>query len=63
MNGGDMLATAIWSAIPEPRPAHLPVIALLLRAGARPQAHETGVEAVDQLLARCAAGSFERTDD
>jgi hypothetical protein len=54
MHGGTVLGTAIWSAIHEPRPAHVAIIEALLEAGARRESvdYPTGVEQIDRLLAR-----------
>jgi Ankyrin repeats (3 copies) len=52
MYGGNILDTAIWSAINEPRPEHLAVIEELLKAGARlgDGPNLTGTEKIDALL-------------
>lgn len=54
MYGGNVLDTAIWSAINEPRPDHLRIIEELLKAGARPEAggRPTGHEEIDVILHR-----------
>jgi ankyrin repeat protein len=54
MYGGNVLDTAVWSAIHEPRPDHLRIIAELLEAGARleDEKYPTGREDVDLILAR-----------
>lgn len=54
MYGGTALGTAVWSAIHEPRAAHLQIIEALLNAGARLDDVEypTGNEQVDDLLRR-----------
>ena len=54
MYGGTALGMAIWSAVHEPRPAHLEIIDALLEAGARRDAvsYPTGVPPIDLLLAR-----------
>ncbi len=50
--GGNVLDTAVWSAINEPKPKHLAVIEELVKAGARLKTEEypTGHKAVDDLL-------------
>jgi ankyrin repeat protein len=50
--GGNVLDTAVWSAINEPRPHHLQIIEELLKAGARLADEEwpTGHERIDLLL-------------
>jgi len=52
MYGGNVLDTAVWSAINEPRPDHLRIIEELLDAGARLEHEEypTGHEDVDLIL-------------
>ena len=52
MYGGNVLDTAVWSAINEPRPNQLAVIEELLKAGARRETEQypTGHEAIDALL-------------
>ena len=52
MHGGTALGMAVWSAIHEPRPQHLPIITELLRAGAKREAvtRPTGQAALDALL-------------
>lgn len=52
MYGGNVLDTAVWSAINEPRPNHLPIIEELLKAGARLETEEypTGHETIDAML-------------
>jgi hypothetical protein len=59
MYGGTVLGGTVWSAIHEPRPAHVEIIEELLRAGARVDAVEypTGAEAIDRLLEQYGAGS------
>jgi Ankyrin repeats (3 copies) len=61
MYGGTVLGGTIWSAIHEPRPAHVEIIKELLRAGARLDAVEypTGAESVDRVLKQHGAGSDE----
>lgn len=56
-HGGTVLSSTVWSAINEPRPAHLALIETLLSAGADVRAVEspTGHAAVDALLARFGA--------
>jgi hypothetical protein len=51
-HGSTVLGTAVWSAIHEPRPAHLAIIDALLNAGADPQGadYPTGDAAIDALL-------------
>lgn len=62
--GGTVLGTAVWSAINEPRPAHLAIIEALIEAGARLDAagYPTGNERVDEVLRRYGARPQERTD-
>jgi Ankyrin repeats (3 copies) len=50
--GGNVLDTAVWSAINEPRLNHFPIIEELLKAGARLETEEypTGHEAIDAML-------------
>jgi hypothetical protein len=52
--GGTVLGSTIWSAIHEPRPAHLAIIETLLEAGAciEPEDYPSGDPAVDALLRR-----------
>jgi ankyrin repeat protein len=54
MYGGNVLDTAVWSAINEPRLDHLRIIEELLKAGARLEDEEypTGHEHVDAILRR-----------
>jgi ankyrin repeat protein len=54
MYGGNVLDTAVWSAINEPRPDHLRIIEELLKAGARLEDEEcpTGHEHIDAILRR-----------
>jgi hypothetical protein len=54
MYGGNVLDTAVWSAINEPRPNQLPIIEELLQAGARleDERYPTGNERVDAILRR-----------
>lgn len=54
MYGGTALETAVWSAIHEPRPAHVQIIEELLRAGASLNSVEypTGHREVDEILGR-----------
>jgi ankyrin repeat protein len=54
MYGGTVLATAVWSAIHEPRPAHLQIIEELLNAGAcvNDAGYPTGNEQIDAPLRR-----------
>jgi hypothetical protein len=58
MYGGTVLGGTIWSAIHEPRPAHLEVIEELLKAGAGMDAVEypTGAEFIDRVLEQYGAG-------
>jgi ankyrin repeat protein len=51
-HGGTVLGTAVWSAIHEPRPAHLQIIEELLNAGARVDdaGYPTGNEQIDAAL-------------
>ena len=53
-HGGTVLGTAVWSAINEPRPAHLAIIETLLAAGARfdGAGYPTGNGPVDEVLRR-----------
>jgi ankyrin repeat protein len=59
--GGTVLDGTIWSAIHEPRAAHLDIIELLLRAGARLDAvaYPTGAKLIDGVLERYGARSEE----
>ena len=52
MYGGNVLDTAVWSAINEPKPDHLATIEELLNAGARldSEKYPTGHEAIDAIL-------------
>jgi hypothetical protein len=54
MYDGTALGTAVWSAIHEPRPAHLLIIEELLRAGARvaEAGYPSGNDRIDALLRR-----------
>ena len=54
---GNVLDTAVWSAINEPRPNHLRIIEELLKAGARleDEAWPTGHAEVDAILKRYGA--------
>jgi len=54
MHGGNVLDTAVWSAINEPRPHHMQIIEELLQAGARLDDEEwpTGHEQIDAILKR-----------
>jgi ankyrin repeat protein len=54
MYGGNVLDTAVWSAINEPRPDHLPIIDELRKAGARlaDETWPTGHERIDAILKR-----------
>ena len=54
MYGGNVLDTAVWSAINEPRGQQLAVIEQLLQAGARlhDEPYPTGHETVDAILRR-----------
>jgi hypothetical protein len=62
MYGGTVLGGTIWSAIHEPRPAHVEIIEELLKAGARLDAvdYPTGAESIDRVLKQYGAG---RDDD
>lgn len=53
-HGGTVLATAVWSAIHEPRSNHLRIIEMLLAAGARADAVNVpcGDARIDEILAR-----------
>jgi hypothetical protein len=57
MYGGTALGTAVWSAINEPRTAHLIIIEELLAAGARVQesGYPTERDDIDTLLKRYGA--------
>lgn len=57
-HGTTVLGTAVWSAINEPRPGHLPIIEALLEAGAAVAAagYPSGDAEVDRLLERYGAG-------
>jgi len=52
MYGGNVLDTAIWSAINEQRPAHVKIVEELLNAGARPAGERwpTGHKEIDAIL-------------
>jgi hypothetical protein len=52
MYGGNVLDTAVWSAIHEPRPTHREIIEELLKAGARLANEEwpTGHKEIDAIL-------------
>jgi hypothetical protein len=52
MYGGNVLDTAVWSAINEPRPAHVQIVEELLKAGARLVDEEwpTGHKEIDAVL-------------
>ena len=54
MYGGNVVDTAVWSAINEPRPEHLHIIEELLKAGACLEDEEwpTGHEEIDAILRR-----------
>ena len=54
MYGGTVLGTAVWSAVNEPRPDHLPIIDELLTAGARLEdaGYPSGHGPVDAVLRR-----------
>jgi hypothetical protein len=54
VHGTTVLGTAIWSAIHEPKPAHLRIIELLMDAGASPSGVKlpTGHRGVDAILRR-----------
>jgi hypothetical protein len=54
MYGGNVLDTAVWSAINEPKPNHLPAIEELLQAGARleTEKYPTGHSEIDAMLRR-----------
>jgi hypothetical protein len=54
MYGGNVLDTAVWSAINEPRPDHMQIIEELLKAGARLADEEwpTGHNEIDTVLKR-----------
>ena len=60
MYGGTVLATAVWSATHEPRPAHMSIIEELLAAGSRVEeaGYPTGNAAVDAILRRFGAPSL-----
>jgi hypothetical protein len=57
MYGGNVLDTAIWSAINEPRPGQREIVEELLKAGARfrDEKSPTGNEALDAILLRYTA--------
>jgi len=57
-HGATALGTAVWSAIHEPRPAHIPIIKELIRAGAQLDAvgYPTGNGVVDAVLKRYIEG-------
>ena len=52
MYGGNVLDTAVWSAINEPRPNQITIIEELLKAGARLETEEypTGNQTIDAIL-------------
>jgi ankyrin repeat protein len=52
MYGGNVLDTAVWSAINEPRPNHMQIIEELLKAGARlaDEDWSTGHKEIDAIL-------------
>jgi hypothetical protein len=52
MYGGNVLDTAVWSAINEPRPNHMQIIEELLKAGARLADEDwpTGHKEIDAIL-------------
>jgi ankyrin repeat protein len=54
MYGGNVLDTAVWSAINEPRPNHLQIIEELMKAGARlaDEPWSTGNAEIDAILKR-----------
>ena len=54
MYGWNVLDTAVWSAVNEPRPHHLQIIEELLKAGARLEDEDwtTGHEEIDAILKR-----------
>jgi hypothetical protein len=54
MHGGNVLDTAVWSAINEPRPDHLRIIEELVEAGARleQEPFPTGHADIDEILRR-----------
>jgi ankyrin repeat protein len=54
MYGGNVIDTAVWSAINEPRSEHLHIIEELLKAGARLEDEDwpTGNEEIDAILRR-----------
>ncbi len=54
MYGGNVLDTAVWSAINEPRPTHVQIVEELLKAGARLADEEwpTGHKEIDAILKR-----------
>ena len=58
MHGTTVLGTAVWSALNEPRPAHLAIIEALLEAAAAVGAsgYPSGRADVDRLLERYGAG-------
>jgi ankyrin repeat protein len=58
MFGGTVLGQAVWSALHEPQPDHLPIIEALLEAGAKAAAagYPTGNRDVDDALRRYGAG-------
>jgi hypothetical protein len=57
MYGGNVIDTAVWSAINEPRPEHLHIIEELLKAGARLEDEQwpTGHKEIDAILRRHSA--------
>ena len=56
--GGTVLGCVVWSAIHEPKPAHIRIIEVLLEAGARVREADfpTGHDGVDLVLRRYGAG-------
>jgi hypothetical protein len=54
MYGGTVLGMAVWSALNEPRPNHIPIIEALIRAGAKVDdvGYPSGKEPVDEVFRR-----------
>lgn len=58
MHGTTVLGTAVWSAMNEPRPAHVEIVRALLEAGANVEGagYPTGAPEIDALLEKHGAG-------
>lgn len=57
MYGGTVLGMAVWSALNEPRPNHVPIIEALIKAGANVDdvGYPSGKEAIDEVFRRLMA--------